>query len=104
MEDHPVFWLHQMVLNVLLLALTDLHLLFSISFQCDSLMARMLFASLFQGVFGQVDCVFTDHEAETTKKAVRDGLNAVVASSTTFYPPFIGSLLVDHDLSLSFID
>ncbi len=54
----------------------------------------MLFASLFQGVFGQVDHILTEREAESTKKAVRDGLNAVMESSTVFYPPFIGSLMV----------
>ncbi len=54
----------------------------------------MLFASLFRGVFSQVDHILTEREAESTKKAVRDGLNAVMESSTLFYPPFIGSLQV----------
>lgn len=62
--------------------------------QRDSTLARKLFASLFQAVFSQVDNMLTDREAESTKKAVRDGLNAVMESSTLFYPPFIGSLQV----------
>lgn len=54
----------------------------------------MLFASLFESVFAEVDHVLTDREAESTKKAVRDGLNAVMEASTLFHPPFIGSLQV----------
>lgn len=66
------------------------------SLQRDSGLARMLFASLFQAVFAQVDHVLTDREAESTKKAVRDGLNAVLEASTHFYPPFIGSVQVGY--------
>jgi len=46
-----------------------------------------------------VDHVLTDREAESTKRAVRDGLNAVMEASTQFYPPFIGSLQVSLKLS-----
>lgn len=62
--------------------------------QRDSTLARMLFASLFESVFAEVDYVLTDREAESTKRAVRDGLNAVMEASTLFHPPFIGSLQV----------
>ena len=54
----------------------------------------MLFAFLYQAVFAEVDNVLTDRQAESTKKAVRDGLNTVMESSTQFHPPFIGSLQV----------
>ena len=56
----------------------------------------MLFASLFQAVFAQVDHVLTDREAESTKKAIRDGLNAVLEASTYFHQPFIGSVQVSQ--------
>ena len=62
--------------------------------QRDNSLARMLFASLFKSVFAEVDHVLTNREAESTKRAVRDGLNAVMEASTQFYPPFIGSLQV----------
>lgn len=41
-----------------------------------------------------VDRELTDTEAETTVKAIKDGLNAVLESSTEFCAPFIGSLHV----------
>ena len=65
--------------------------------QRDNSLARMLFASLFKSVFAEVDHVLTDREAESTKRAVRDGLNAVMEASTQFYPPFIGSLQVSQE-------
>ena len=60
----------------------------------------MLFAQLFETVFSQVDNILIDEQAEETKKAVRDGLNTVMESSTHFYPPFIGSLQVGSCLCL----
>ena len=41
-----------------------------------------------------VDRELTEREAETTVKAIKDGLNAVLESSTEFCAPFIGSLHV----------
>ena len=54
----------------------------------------MLFSTLYEAVFVQVDSVLTDREAEGTKKAVREGLNMVMEKSEQFYPPFVGSLQV----------
>ena len=65
--------------------------------QRDNSLARMLFASLFKSVFAEVDHVLTDREAESTKRAVCDGLNVVMEASTQFYPPFIGSLQVSQE-------
>ena len=73
--------------------------IFTLLTQRDSSLARILFASLFKSVFAEVDHVLTDREAESTKRAVRDGLNAVMEASTQFYPPFIGSLQVSLKLS-----
>ena len=53
---------------------------------------------LYEAVFVQVDNVLPDGEAESTKKAVRDGLNMVMEKSIQFHPPFISSLQVLHEL------
>lgn len=62
--------------------------------QRDNTLARMLFSLLYQSVFQQVDEVLTESEAEATKKAIKEGLNVIMESSTQFHPPFIGSLQV----------
>ena len=62
--------------------------------QRDSNLARMLFSSLYRSLFAMVDRELTEREAENTVKAIKDGLNAVLESSTEFSAPFIGSLLV----------
>jgi DNA-dependent protein kinase catalytic subunit len=63
--------------------------------QRDSNLARMLFSSLYRSLFATVDTELTEHEAERTIKAIKDGLNAVLESSTDCCAPFIGSL---HDV------
>ena len=62
--------------------------------QRDSSLARSLFASLYTSVFAQIDEMLDVRGAESTKKAVQDGLNAVMEASTQYHRPFIGSLLV----------
>ena len=62
--------------------------------QRDSNLARMLFSTLYRSLFAMVDRELTETEAETTVKTIKDGLNAVLESSTEFCAPFIGSLHV----------
>ena len=62
--------------------------------QRDSNLARMLFSSLYRSLFATVDTELTEHEGERTVKAIKDGLNAVLESSTDCCAPFIGSLHV----------
>ncbi len=62
--------------------------------QYDNGLARLLFASLFNAIFGEIDHHLTEEEAETTKKAVRIGINTILESSQQYFPPFIGSLQV----------
>ena len=66
------------------------------SLQYDNGLARLLFASLFNALFAEVDHHLTKEEAETTKKAVREGINTILESSQQFFPPFIGSLQVTY--------
>ena len=54
----------------------------------------MLFSSLYRALFAMVDRELAESEAETTVKAIKDGLNTVLESSTDFCAPFIGSLHV----------
>ena len=58
------------------------------------MLARQLFAAVFCAVFGQVDRHLPDTEAKSTRKAVEDGMNAVLSASVHYVPSFIGSLLV----------
>ena len=58
------------------------------------MLARQLFAAVFCAVFGQVDRQLPEREAESTRKAVEDGINAVLSASVQYVPSFIGSLLV----------
>ena len=60
--------------------------------QKDTSLARMLFSSLYESVFKQLESLVTERDAETIVTAVCDGINAVLKSSTQFYPPLIGSL------------
>ena len=57
----------------------------------------MLFACLYRSLFAMVDRELTENEAESTVKAIKDGLNAVLESSTEFCAPFIGSLHVSNN-------
>ncbi|XP_064405997.1 DNA-dependent protein kinase catalytic subunit-like isoform X2 [Halichondria panicea] len=59
--------------------------------QHDSRLARMLFAQLFKSIFSEGERTL-EEEAKGTTAAVRNGLNAVMETSTLYYPPFIGSL------------
>ena len=62
--------------------------------QKDTSLARMLFASLYEAIFKQLESLVTERDAEAIVTAICDGLNAVLKSSTQFYPPLIGSLEV----------
>ena len=53
----------------------------------------MLFAQLFKSIFSEGERTL-EEAAEGTRAAVRNGLNAVMETSTLYYPPFIGSLQV----------
>ena len=54
----------------------------------------MLFASLYRSLFALVERELTEREAESTIKVVKQGLNAVLESSTDFFAPFVGSIQV----------
>ncbi len=60
--------------------------------QYDSCLARLLFAQLYQSVLSESERTLT--EVEETRAIIREGLNAVMETSTIYYPPFIGSLQV----------
>ena len=64
--------------------------------QRDSNLARMLFSSLYCSLFGMVERELGEREAGSAVSAIRDGLNAVLANSTDYYAPFIGSLHVSY--------
>eukprot|EP00731_Ephydatia_muelleri_P036866 Em0341g3a len=60
--------------------------------QKDTSLARMLFASLYEAIFKQLESIVTERDAEAIVTAVCEGLDAVLKSSSQFYPPLIGSL------------
>ncbi|XP_019852740.1 PREDICTED: DNA-dependent protein kinase catalytic subunit [Amphimedon queenslandica] len=60
--------------------------------QNDSGLARLLFCSLFNSIFSQLDHLLTEEDAAATKGVIEGNINTILDCSTQYYPPFIGSL------------
>ncbi|XP_022110985.1 DNA-dependent protein kinase catalytic subunit-like isoform X2 [Acanthaster planci] len=57
--------------------------------QRDASLARLLFSSLFRGIFSEIEEVKTEREAESTKVEINRHLNTMLSTSTQYFPPFI---------------
>ncbi|XP_065180580.1 DNA-dependent protein kinase catalytic subunit-like [Sycon ciliatum] len=60
--------------------------------QRDSSLARLLFTSVFSAVFGRVEELLAARHVDATRQAMKDGVNAVLSSSTSYYAPFISAI------------
>ncbi|EDV28309.1 uncharacterized protein TRIADDRAFT_20924, partial [Trichoplax adhaerens] len=57
--------------------------------QLDNTIARMLFASLFHGIFSQIEENFNDEDAAETKAEIKASLSNIVKKSKHYFPPLI---------------
>ena len=57
-------------------------------------MARLLFSSLFRGIFQEIEEIKTEREATTMIADINHHLNTMLSTSTQYYPPFISCLQV----------
>ncbi|XP_078611933.1 DNA-dependent protein kinase catalytic subunit-like isoform X3 [Branchiostoma floridae x Branchiostoma japonicum] len=60
--------------------------------QRDSMLARLLFSSLFRGIFEEIENVKTEREAEELTEQISKFLNTALSNSEKYFPPFISSL------------
>lgn len=60
--------------------------------QRDSHMARLLFVAVFRAVYSGIDESLVEADAEGTRKALQEQLNAVLGISLQYFPPFIGAV------------
>ncbi|XP_078691376.1 DNA-dependent protein kinase catalytic subunit-like isoform X2 [Branchiostoma floridae x Branchiostoma belcheri] len=60
--------------------------------QRDSMLARLLFSSLFRGIFEEIENVKTEREAEDLTEQISRFLNTALSNSEKYFPPFISSL------------
>ena len=62
--------------------------------QKDSLLARLLFSSVFKAIFAKIEEEKTEREAVEMTEKLRQSLNDMLQKSTQYFPPFIGCILV----------
>ncbi|XP_055874578.1 DNA-dependent protein kinase catalytic subunit-like [Biomphalaria glabrata] len=59
----------------------------------DSTVARLLFSSLFQAIFCEMDKLKTETEIEQLIQQINDSISHILRQSLYFFPPFLGSIL-----------
>ncbi|KAK0048622.1 DNA-dependent protein kinase catalytic subunit, partial [Biomphalaria pfeifferi] len=59
----------------------------------DSTVARLLFSSLFQAIFCEMDKLKTETEIEQLVQQINDSISHILRESLYFFPPFLGSIL-----------
>ncbi|BFZ03143.1 hypothetical protein BsWGS_06182 [Bradybaena similaris] len=59
----------------------------------DSTVARLLFSSLFQAIFHEMDKVKTEREMKEIVQAINKSLESIMSQSVQFFPPFMGCIL-----------
>ncbi|KAH9508229.1 hypothetical protein Btru_050515 [Bulinus truncatus] len=59
----------------------------------DSTIARLLFSSLFQAIFSEMDKVKTERETEELIQHINNSIEHILKESVFFFPPFMGSIL-----------
>ena len=64
------------------------------SLQRDATMARLLFSSLFRGIFSEIEKIKTEREAAAMVTDINRHVNTMLSTSTQFYPPFISCVQV----------
>ena len=62
--------------------------------QRDNTIANLLFSSLFQAIFSQMDQVKTERQMEELTKQINQSMDAIFSQSVLYFPPFIGCILV----------
>ncbi|XP_071796803.1 DNA-dependent protein kinase catalytic subunit-like [Asterias amurensis] len=60
--------------------------------QRDATMAKLLFSSLFKGIFSQIEDIKTEREATAMKSDIDKHLNTMLSFSTQFSPQFISCI------------
>ncbi|XP_035828316.1 DNA-dependent protein kinase catalytic subunit [Aplysia californica] len=58
----------------------------------DSTVASLLFSSLFQAIFRAMDQVKTEREMEELTAQINRSMESLLAQSTHYFPPFMGSI------------
>ena len=58
-------------------------------------MSRLLFSSLLTAILLEMEQVLTESEVDTTRVAIREGIQGTLQSSLLYHPPFIGGIQVE---------
>ena len=69
-------------------------LLFCCALQRDSTLSRLLFSSLLFAILLEMEQVLTESEVDTTRAAIREGMQQTLERSLVHHPPFIGGIQV----------
>ena len=64
--------------------------------QRDSVVSRLLFGSVFKAIFSQLEHKKTEREARDTCDVINRSFNDMLLSSSQYYPPFIGCIMVSQ--------
>ncbi|CAL1543153.1 unnamed protein product [Lymnaea stagnalis] len=59
----------------------------------DSTIARLLFSSLFQAIFHDMDKVKTEREIEELVKQINSSIETILRDSVHYFPPFMGAIM-----------
>ncbi|KAI8794714.1 DNA-dependent protein kinase catalytic subunit, partial [Biomphalaria glabrata] len=59
----------------------------------DSTVARLLFSSLFQAIFCEMDKLKTETEIKQLVQHINDSISHILRESLYYFPPFLGSIL-----------
>ena len=83
LEFHDAVWL---TLLQVIFVLTSL--------QRDSTIAKLLFGMVFKAIFEKMGDVKTERELEETVDQINSSMDNILSTSTQYYSPFIGCILV----------
>ena len=62
--------------------------------QRDSTVARLLFGAVFNSIFAQLEAVKTERECSDVCAQINSSLGEMLSSSTQYFAPFVGCVMV----------